>query len=87
MVRTHILLLLDCVGRSIEFRPTINKEKIAEENILLFELYCTTRFFIIILFYKLCHCLWMYSKYLTPKDFATMLTIGSPTRREVPLAD
>lgn len=30
------------------------------------------------LFYNLFYCLWVYSKYLTPKDFAAMLTNGSP---------
>lgn len=38
MVRTHILLLSDCMGRFIKFRPTINEEEIAEEKILLVQL-------------------------------------------------
>lgn len=70
MVRTHIVLAADCVGSVIKFRPTTNEQEVAEEKVLFIELYCTTGFFIL--------SLWVYSKYLTPKDLALMLTIGSP---------
>ena len=47
MVRAHILLAADCVGRFIKFSPTKNEQEIAEEKVLLIELYCTTGFFIL----------------------------------------
>lgn len=70
MVRAHILLAADCVGRFIKFRPTTNEQEIAE-------LYCTTGFFILQAFLLSL----VYSKYLTPKDLGFMLTIGSPATK------
>lgn len=71
MVRAHILLAADCMGRFIKFRLTANEQEIAEGFAYWIVLYDGLFFF-----YKHLYCLRVYSNYLTPKDLDLMLAIA-----------